>query len=73
MMNKTFSAIDPSYKDLTVDEIINRLFATSNRDDLITYLDTLRHMYQNALTDDAALKRFVSVCNAFGIGFDELD
>ncbi len=70
--SKTFSAIDVSYNDLTVDEIINRVFATSNRDDLVTYLDTVRHMYPDALTDDALLKRFVGVCNAFGIGYNEL-
>lgn len=71
--SKTFSAIDSSYNDLTVDEIINRVFATSNRDDLITYLNAMKQMYQNALTDAAALKRFAGVCNAFGIGYDELD
>ncbi len=70
---KTFSAIDASYNDLTVNEIIHRVFATSNRDDLVTYLETVKYMYRAALDDRAALERFVGVCNAFGIGYDELD
>jgi hypothetical protein len=69
---KTFSAIDPSYNDLTVNEIIHRVFATSNRDDLVTYLETVKYMYRNSLDDPAALERFIGVCNAFGIGYDEL-
>jgi hypothetical protein len=43
---KTFAAVDPAYKDLTVDEIINRIFATSNRDGLVTYLESVKYMYQ---------------------------
>lgn len=70
--SKTFSAIDPSYKTLAVNEIINRVFATSNRDDLVTYLETMKYMYPNQLSDPNALQRFVGVCNAFGIDYDEL-
>jgi hypothetical protein len=69
---KTFSAIDPSYKDMTVNEIINRVFATSNRDDLVTYLETMKYMYQSSLADEKNLQRFKNVCNAFGIDYDEL-
>jgi len=70
---KTFSTIDSSYNELTVDEIINRVFATSNRDDLVTYLETVKHMYQNSLDDEKALKKFMGVCNSFGIDYDELE
>jgi hypothetical protein len=69
---KTFAAVDPAYKDLTVDEIINRLFATSNRDDLVTYLESVKHMYQVSPRDEALLQRFETVCNAFGIDYSEL-
>ncbi|MFZ2492853.1 MAG: HNH endonuclease signature motif containing protein [Thermoanaerobaculia bacterium] len=69
---KTFSAIDPSYRDLTVDEIINRVFATSNRDDLTTYLETVKYMYQVSPSSDDVQRRFIGVCNAFGIDYDEL-
>ena len=70
--SKTFSAIDRSYETLTRNEIINRVFATSNRDDLVTYLETMKYMYQNQLSDEKTLQRFVRVCNAFGIDYDEL-
>jgi hypothetical protein len=69
---KTFAAVDPAYKDLTVDEIINRLFATSNRDDLVTYLESVKYMYQVSPRDEALLQRFEVVCNAFGVDYSEL-
>jgi len=69
---KTFSVIDPAYKDLTVDEIINRVFATSNRDDLVTYLETVKHMYQVSPRNETVLVRFVAVCSAFAIDYAEL-
>jgi hypothetical protein len=69
---KTFSALDISYQDLTRDEIIDRVFATSNRDDLATYLETMKYMYQNSLRDERALQQFHNVCNAFGIDYAEL-
>ena len=69
---KTFATVNPAYKDLTVDEIINRLFATSNRDDLVTYLESVKYMYQVSSRDEALLQRFEAVCNAFGIDYSEL-
>lgn len=68
---KTFSAVDPAYGELTVDEIINRVFNTTNRDDLTTYLETVKSMYQ-VEREESMRKRFEAVCNAFGIGYDEL-
>ena len=70
--SKTFSAIDPAYETLKRNEIINRVFATSNRDDLVTYLETMKYMYQNQLSDTRTLQRSVDVCNAFGIDYDDL-
>ena len=69
---KTFYALDPTYKDLTVDEIINRVFSTTNRDEIITYLETVKHMYQNVLKDEKNLVKFKNLCNAFGVDYDEL-
>ena len=69
---KTFSGLDPSYGTMTVDQIIERVFSTSNRDDLLCYLETMKHMYQNVLRDENSLKKFKSLCNAFGIDYDEL-
>jgi len=69
---KTFSAINPSYKDLTVDEIIERVFSTTNRDDIVTYLETMKHMYQNILRKEQSLEKFKNLCNAFGVDYEEL-
>ncbi|HOE63823.1 MAG TPA: hypothetical protein PKW18_11845 [Candidatus Sumerlaeota bacterium] len=70
--SKTFGTIDPSYKQMSPDEIIDRVFSTSNRDDLTTYLDTIRGMYASKLNDISILDKFKKVCNAFGIDYDEL-
>jgi len=69
---KTFKSIDPSYGDLTVNDIIDRIFSTTNPDELITYLETVKQMYGNVLKYEEALKKFKDVCNAFGIDYDQL-
>jgi hypothetical protein len=69
---KTFSALDPGYKELTVDEIINRIFSTSNRDDIVTILETMKHMYGNVLVREKNLVKFKNLCNSFGIDYEEL-
>jgi len=69
---KTFSGLDPSYGKLTVDQIIERVFSTTNRDDLLCYLESMKYMYQNVLRDEENLRKFRNLCNAFGIDYDEL-
>jgi hypothetical protein len=70
--SKTFAAIDPAYKDMNRDEIIDHVFATSNRDDLVTYLETVKYMYQVSPHNEDVQRRFVAVCNAFGVDYEEL-
>jgi len=73
---KTFSAIDPSYKYLSREEIIIRIFSTSNRNELVTYLRTIMGMYDSlrnkSIKNEDALREFSSVCNAFGIDYSEI-
>ena len=69
---KTFSTINPMYAEMGREEMIERIFATSNRDDLLTALDTPKQMYGSKLTNPASLEKFRGVCNAFGVGFEEL-
>jgi hypothetical protein len=69
---KTFGSIDPAYKSMSRDDIIDHLFATSNRDDLVTYLETVKAMYQVSPHNEEQLSRFEAVCSAFGVGYDEL-
>ena len=70
---RTFADVDTAYKEMTREEIINHVFATSNRDDLVTYLETVKQMYQIPSCEDEVVERFTSVCNAFGIGYEELE
>jgi hypothetical protein len=67
-----FSTADPAYGDLSRDEIMNRVFSTSNRDDLAVALETVKQMYASKWADARLLQKFRVVCNAFGFDFDEL-
>jgi len=70
---RTFADVDPAYENMSREDIINRVFATSNRDDLVTYLATVKQMYQISPRDQRVVKRFAAVCNAFDIDYEELD
>lgn len=69
---KTFASIDLAYKSMNRDEIIDHVFSTTNRDDLVTYLETVKCMFDMASQPDEVVRRFEDVCNAFGVGYDEL-
>lgn len=67
---KTFSSLNENYAKLTKDEIIDRVFSTSNPTELRTYLETVKNMFVKALRDEKAVKEFRNICNAFGFDFD---
>lgn len=67
---KTFASMHEDYKDLTKDEIIDRVFSTTNPDELKTLLETVKYMYSNALRDESVRESFRDVCNAFGFDFN---
>lgn len=67
---KTFSSLDPSYGQLTVSEIIDRVFSDTNPDNLKAYLQTMKTMYTTALRSANGQEEFKEVCNAFGFDFD---
>ncbi|MGO9261041.1 MAG: HNH endonuclease [Bryobacteraceae bacterium] len=69
---KMFSTLDPNYADMSRDEIINRVFSTSNRDDLAVALETVKNMYGSKWNDERLLAKFKAVCNAFGFEFEDL-
>jgi phosphopantothenoylcysteine synthetase/decarboxylase len=69
---KTFASVDVAYKSMTRDEIIDHVFATTNRDDLVTYLEAVKQMYQVSKGGEDVARQFESVCHAFGIGYEEL-
>jgi hypothetical protein len=68
---KMFSMVDPNYGSMIRDDIINRIFSTSNRDDLVVALETVKNMYASKWSDPPLLHKFQIVCNAFGIEYDE--
>lgn len=68
-----FSTVDPNYADMSRDEIINRVFSTSNREDLAVALETVKNMYGSQWDVDRRLQqKFKAVCNAFGFEFEDL-
>ncbi len=69
---KSFAPIDARYKDMTREQIIDTLFATSNHDEIASYLETVKYMYDVPGKDHLVVNRFVALCNAFGIDYDEL-
>lgn len=69
---RTFSSLDPSYGEMSPNEIIDRVFTTTNPDDLMTYLETVKHMYQSKLVEEESLKKFKHVCAAFGVDYATL-
>jgi hypothetical protein len=68
----TFATVDPVYETMTRDQIIDHVFATSNRNDLVTYLETVKYMYEVPRQTEAVIGRFTAVCNSFGIDYSEL-
>ena len=68
----TFAILDPSYGEMSREEIVNRVFSTSNRDELVTALETVKNMYGRYLIIEKILEKFKIVCNSFGIDYDEL-
>lgn len=69
---KTFSVIHPDYEKMTKMEMIKRLFASSNKADLITYLEAVKGIYATHLKKPGMQDKFIAVCQAFGIHFGEL-
>jgi hypothetical protein len=69
---KTFSVIHPDYGNMDKMEMIKRLFASSNKRDLITYLEAVKSIYASHLKKPGVQDKFISVCHAFGIHFEEL-
>jgi len=67
--SKTFASLDESYLTMTKNEIIDRIFSTSNPTELKIYLETMQRMYQGALEDRANKLKFRDICNACGFEF----
>jgi len=69
---RTFSTLDPSYEEMSPNEIIDQVFSTTNPDDLETYLESVKNMYRSKLNKEENMKKFKQVCAAFGIKYSTL-
>ena len=70
--SKTFSILHPEYADMNKTEMIQCLFRTTNPDELVELLETVKNMYANQLKKRYKLEKFETVCNAFGVDYDDL-
>ena len=52
--------------------MIQCLFRTTNPDELVELLETVKNMYANQLKKRYKLEKFETVCNAFGVDYDDL-
>lgn len=70
---KTFGVFHPEYANMSKLDMAERLFSTTNRADLVTYLEAVKGMYAELFYGVGGVEeKFVKVCSAFGIDFDEL-
>ncbi len=72
---KTFAFLHPSYEELNREQIAERVFSTSNPDDLKTGLNAVLSMYKEHIykRDNEGYKwskRFKDICNSFGFDYN---
>lgn len=64
-----FRSLDEKYDELTRDEILDRVFSTTNPDELKTRLESVEMMYADYLKNPENKKKFEDICYSFGIKF----
>lgn len=69
---KTFGCVDKEYENMNRDEIIDRLFSTSNRNKIKVYLENVYMMYKNYHDYQAFIEKFSNVCEYFGFDAKEI-
>jgi hypothetical protein len=69
---KMFGTMDLSYSNMSRNEIMDKVFSTSDRDQLVMALETVKSMYGSKWGDPLKLQKFKTVCGAFGIRYEEL-
>jgi hypothetical protein len=70
--SRTFSVIHPEYANMAKTEMVQCLFRTTNPDDLVELLETVKNMYAEQMSEQQVREKFERVCNAFGVDFNEL-
>ena len=70
--SRTFSVIHPEYADMAKTEMVQCLFRTTNPDELLQLLETVKNMYAEQINNRAVREKFERVCNAFGVDFGDL-
>ncbi len=70
--SRTFSVIHPEYADMAKTEMVQCLFRTTNPDELVELLETVKNMYAEQMRQQEVREKFERVCNAFGVDFNNL-
>ncbi len=70
--SRTFSVIHPEYADMAKTEMVQCLFRTTNPDELVELLETVKNMYADQMQTEENRDKFARVCNAFGVDFSDL-
>jgi hypothetical protein len=70
--SRTFAVVHPEYADMAKTEMVQCLFRTTNPDELSELLETVKNMYADQMAVPQHCEKFVRVCNAFGIDYDDL-
>ncbi len=71
---KTFSFLGPEVKDMTADEIIERVFSSSNRDEIVSNLEAMKYMFGISIhSNENVLQKFKNLCYSFGVDYNELE
>lgn len=69
---RTFGPIDPECENLTKKEMIDRLFAVTDREKLVVYLGAVKGIYAGPMQRRDVQAKYATVCRAFGVSPDEL-
>jgi len=70
---RTFSSLNPEYEELNRDQIIDRVFSTSNPNDLKIRLEAVNGMYSNLHNDSEWQRKFKKLCNDLGFEYEDGD
>ncbi|HEV3383229.1 MAG TPA: SMEK domain-containing protein [Gemmata sp.] len=69
---RTFSPFDPECAHLSKKQMIQRLFSTTDHEQLVLYLGAVRGMYAKLMQRRDVQTKYVVVCQAFGVSYDDL-
>ena len=68
--SRTFASLNEEYREMKQPELIDRVFSTSNLDEIRVYLETVAGLYGNFKGfSDSVIEQFRDICNCFGFDY----